>query len=124
MLTKPVRLLSSGITLFLLLASSVNAQTSLTGYWAFRIKNAGVYYYELQQSGETITGKSAEWSVRQLKGTFRDGKLHLELTFQGKTPWWMSPVTSFDGVVTGDKFTMVMQGQGREAIQGTWERVK
>jgi alpha-galactosidase len=123
MLTNLVRRIACGLTLFFLVAPSVFAQTNLTGYWAFRIKDGGVYYYELQQNGEAITGKSAEWSVRQLKGTFRDGKLHLELTFQGKTPWWMSPVTNFDGVVTGDKFPMVMQGQGREAIQGTWERV-
>jgi alpha-galactosidase len=123
MLTKFLRHVAAGITLFFLMAPSVFAQTNLTGFWAFRIKNAGVYYYELQQNGETITGKSAEWSVRQLKGTLRNGNLHLELTFQGKTPWWMSKVTNFDGVVSGDKFVLTMQGEGREPVQGTWERV-
>jgi len=33
----------------------LSAQTDLTGYWAFRVKDGGVNFFQLQQTGEAIT---------------------------------------------------------------------
>jgi alpha-galactosidase len=93
------------------------AQIDLTGYWSFRVKDAGVTYYELKQNGETITGTVAGAPQRPINGTLQGGKLHLVIT----DPYHPGQ-TVYDGVVEGDKFTTSLTSTGREPDQGVWER--
>ena len=56
----------------------LSAQTDLTGFWAFRVPDAGVSYLELKQTGDAVTTVSGGGGRRQtLSGTLANGKLHL-----------------------------------------------
>ena len=62
----------------------LSAQTDLSGYWAFRIKDGGVNYYQLVQNGETFgtvppaAGRGGGRGGRGLAGTVKNAKVHLE----------------------------------------------
>ena len=66
-------------------ALALSAQTDLSGYWAFRIKDGGVNYYQLQQNGESfgtvppVAGQGGGFRGRGLAGTVKNGKVHLEM---------------------------------------------
>ena len=67
-----------------------SAQIDLTGYWAFRVKDGGVNFFQLQQTGENVTSVPSAGRGggrgETLAGTLRDGKLHLVTTFNTPAP--------------------------------------
>jgi len=63
-----------------------SAQIDLTGYWAFRVKDGGVNFFQLQQTGENVTSVPSGGRGGTLAGTLRDGKLHLVTTFNTPAP--------------------------------------
>src|SRR5271157_994896 len=77
--------------LLILAAALVFAQIDLTGYWAFRVKDGGVNYFQLQQSGQNVTtvataGRGGGRGGRGLSGTLQNGRLHLVSTFTAPGP--------------------------------------
>src|ERR1017187_2434758 len=69
--------------LLLLGALMLFAQNDMTGYWAFRVKDGGVNFFQFQQTGDTVTtvapaGRGGRGGT--LTGTLKDGKLHLAST--------------------------------------------
>jgi hypothetical protein len=72
----------------------LSAQTDLSGYWAFRVKDGGVNYYQMQQNGETFgtvppaAGRGGGRGGRGLVGTVKNGEVHLEAvtTMPGAAP--------------------------------------
>src|ERR1017187_5634658 len=71
-------------------ALSIDAQTDLTGFWVFKApRGDGTFnesYFELKQSGETITGNTVGGRVQSPvnEGACRDGKLHFAVSFTGR----------------------------------------
>ena len=61
----------------------LSAQTDLSGYLAFRVKDGGVNYYQMQQNGESFgtvpaaAGRGGRGG--RLAGTVKNGKVHLEM---------------------------------------------
>jgi alpha-galactosidase len=92
----------------------------LTGYWKFSVPNGGVNFLELKQNGETITGTGRGGPGRPLAGTLHNGKLHLEIP---SGPASAKQFTTYDAVVTGDKFAITRQSPGEQVVNGTLERV-
>jgi hypothetical protein len=45
--------------LLLLAVWTLFAQNDMTGYWAFRVKDGGVNFFQFQQSGDTVTSVAA-----------------------------------------------------------------
>jgi hypothetical protein len=58
----------------------LSAQTDLSGYWAFRVKDGGVDYYQMQQNGETFStvppaaGRGGGRGGRGLVGTVKKAR--------------------------------------------------
>jgi alpha-galactosidase len=78
-----MRLLLSLLVLLLPSVSRLSAQADLTGYWALRIPNHGVTYFDLKQTGQAITGKYVSGGpLQSLTGTFSGGKLRFEISRQ------------------------------------------
>jgi alpha-galactosidase len=99
-----------------LAALAASAQIDLTGYWAFRVKDGGVNYMQLQQTGETVVSVSPAGRGGSLAGTLHDGKLHLAATGPR--------ATAYDGAVeNANRIAVTMQVTGRDAVKGTLERV-
>ncbi|MGA2328476.1 MAG: glycoside hydrolase family 27 protein [Bryobacteraceae bacterium] len=136
------------VLLMLVGALILFAQIDMTGYWAFRVKDGGVNYFQLQQTGENVTsvstgGRGGGRGGRGLTGTLRGGKLHLVSTFnmpaQGPAPAagqapgaGQAPArppaqareTVYDGVVeNANRIAVTVQTSGREPLRGTLERV-
>jgi alpha-galactosidase len=96
-------------------SSSCLAQTDLTGYWKFSVRNGGLNYMELKQTGETVTTVGR----RPMTGTLHDGKLRLQ---SGTDP----NATVIEAVVKGDKFPAsrtTHDGQWGGLEDGILERV-
>jgi len=115
------------IGIFLLSATLLVAQTDLTGFWVFRVPtgdgNFRETFFDLKQSGDQITGKMVAFSreIPISAGTFKDGKLHFEITFgTGER----TRQVAYDGIVQNDKIELTSQAQGREPQKGTAERTK
>src|SRR5271156_6302402 len=70
----------------------MSAQTDLSGYWAFRIKDGGVNYYNMEQQGEVFRtvpqtgGRGGGGGRGGLVGTVKNGKVHLEVPSGGPPP--------------------------------------
>ncbi|HUE21582.1 MAG TPA: glycoside hydrolase family 27 protein [Bryobacteraceae bacterium] len=117
----------------------VHAQTDLAGFWVFKVpRGDGTFsesYFELKQSGETITGNTVGGRA-QLPidgGAFRDGKLRFTVSFTGRggQPGATPPTftTVYEGTLQGGKFAMTMTGgragrNGRGPSTGEFERAK
>lgn len=109
-----------------LLASACGSSAGqLTGYWVFRVpNNDGTYresFFELQQSGETITGKVLMGS-RELpisNGTLKGGKLHFEVALRFRQ---QARTVVYDGAVQGSRIALTMQFPSRRSVSGTAER--
>ena len=77
-LMRTLRYLSCLGTLVICAVPTLSAQTDLTGYWALRVANGGVTYFDLKQSGENITGRIGTGGpFRPIAGTLHGGQLHL-----------------------------------------------
>ncbi len=145
-------LVFASVLLVLLGTLVLSAQIDLTGYWAFRVKDGGVNFFQLQQTGENVTsvptGGRGGGPGRggTLTGTLNNGKLHLVATFNMPAP---APArgasqatgagrggagrgapsgqprqTVYDGVVeNANRIAVTMQTTGREPLKGTFERV-
>src|SRR5580658_5983102 len=117
----------------------VYAQTDLTGFWVFKVpRGDGTFtesYFELKQSGETITGNTAGGRAQTAiaDGTFHDGKLHFAVSFTGRggqrggSPQTFT--TTYEGSLQGAKFAMTMTGGrggrgGRGPTTGELERTQ
>ena len=64
---------------FFLLAQT---RVDMTGYWAFRLKDGGVNYFQFQQTGNTVStvtnaGRGGGRGGRGHSGTLQNGQLHL-----------------------------------------------
>jgi alpha-galactosidase len=123
--------LPSQILLGMLLATTaaglLHAQTDLTGFWVFKVpRGDGTFsesYFELKQSGETITGNTAGGRAQLPvnEGVFRDGKLRFTVTFTGRASQAGGPpptfTTVYEGTLQHEKFAMTMSG-GRRGRNG------
>jgi alpha-galactosidase len=127
--------------LLVLLGTLVSsAQIDLTGYWAFRVKDGGVNFFQLQQTGDNVASvpSAGRGGGRggTLAGTLRDGKLHLVTTFNTPAPAPAAPAgqspappparreTVYDGVVeNANRIAVTMQSTSRDPLTGTFERV-
>ncbi len=118
------------------------AQNDLTGFWVFKIpRGDGTFqssYFELKQSGETITGNTVGGRGQSpiADGTYKDGKLHFAVSFAGRgggqkggggAPQTFT--TTYDGTLQGDKFSMTTTGGrggrgGRGPTTGDFVRSK
>src|ERR1017187_8876179 len=87
------RLLSRSLLCVLIVmlgAVFIQAQTDLTGFWVFKVpRGDGTFsesYFELKQSGETITGNTVGGRVQSPvnEGAFRGGKLRFAVSFTGR----------------------------------------
>jgi alpha-galactosidase len=125
--------------LLLLLGSlMLFAQNDMTGYWAFRVKDGGVNFFQFQQTGDNVTtvapaGRGGRGGT--LAGTLKDGKLHLAATVNppAQTPAsaagrgaasGQARQTVYDGVVeNANRIAVTLQTTGREPLKGTFERV-
>jgi alpha-galactosidase len=118
-------------------ALSIDAQTDLTGFWVFKApRGDGTFnesYFELKQSGETITGNTVGGRVQSPvnEGAFRDGKLHFAVSFTGRSGQKggapQTFTTIYEGTLQGDKLAMTITGGrgarvGRGPITGEFER--
>jgi len=109
----------------ILSACGHSTQGDLSGYWVLLTPNGDgtnrEMYWNLQQSGQTITGKVVMGS-RELaisNGSFQDGKLHFDI----KVPRQEQTVqVSYDGVQKGDQFAVQVSFPGRSPSSGTAER--
>ncbi len=102
-----------------------STQPDLSGYWVLLIPNGDgtnqETYWNLQQSGETITGKVVMGS-RELpisNGSFQGGKLHFEIMVPRQH---QTLRVSYDGVLKGNQFTVQVAFPGRGPASGTAER--
>ncbi len=59
------------------------AQSSLDGYWEFRVPNGGVSFFSMKQSGETVTSGNNDRHTGY-SGTLHGNKLHMTATIQYK----------------------------------------
>lgn len=115
--------------LLLLLATSLAAQSDITGFWVFRVPtgdgNFRESFFDLKLDGQTVTG-NAIMGTRQVpisEGTFHDGTLHFVIsTSFGNPP--QTRTTAYDGHLDGDKFTFSSQAPGRNPTTGTLEHSK
>src|ERR1017187_6314256 len=118
-------------------ALSIDAQTDLTGFWVFKApRGDGTFnesYFELKQSGETITGNTVGGRVQSPvnEGACRDGKLHFAVSFTGRSGQKggapQTFTTIYEGTLQGDKLAMTITGGrgarvGRGPITGEFER--
>ena len=117
-----------------------SAQIDLTGYWAFRVKDGGVNFFQLQQTGDNVTSvpSAGRGGGRggTLAGTLRDGKLHLVTVFNTPAPAPAAAAgqppaqaparreTVYDGVVeSANRIPVTMQATDRDPLKGAFERV-
>jgi alpha-galactosidase len=73
--------LTTAAALFCCGALVASAQTDLSGYWAFRIKDGGVNYYHMEQNGDvfrTVPEAGGRGFRGGLVGTVKNGKVHLD----------------------------------------------
>lgn len=111
--------------LLLLGASQAAARTNLAGYWVLRVPTGdGNYretFFDFKQTGEAVTGVIM-MGTRTLPisdGTFKDGKLHFEVTFHFRK---QARQSHYDGTMEGDRMSMAVTFPGRNPIKGTAER--
>ncbi|MGA3097845.1 MAG: glycoside hydrolase family 27 protein [Bryobacteraceae bacterium] len=134
----------AAVSLAILGALILSAQTDLTGYWAFRVKDGGVNFFQLQQTGDAVASVAPAGRGGSLAGTLKDGKLHLVSTFnmpagagrgaapgaapaagagRGAAPG-QARETVYDGVVeNANRIAVTMTTTGRDPLKGTFERV-
>jgi alpha-galactosidase len=103
-----------------LLSATAFAQNDMTGYWKFSVRDGGVNFLELKQTGETITGTGRGGATRTITGTLHAGHLHLEVP---TGPASEKRVIMYEATVSGDKFPITRQATGEELVKGTFERV-
>ena len=111
----------------------LSAQTDLTGFWAFRVPDAGVSYLELKQTGDAVaTVSGGGGRGRTLSGTLSNGKLRLvaaPMAGRGAPGAAAVPAppqrdTVYEGVVeNANRIAVTMSVTGRDAIRGYFERV-
>jgi alpha-galactosidase len=115
------------LSLLLLSAVPVTAQTDLTGFWVLRLPagdgNYRETFFDLTQSGEKVTGKilMGFGDLPISEGIFNNGKLHFVTTFRFEN---QEHRVSYDGAMQGDKISMTVQFPGRESRAGIAERTK
>ena len=128
------------VLLVLLGALVASAQTDLTGYWAFHVKDGGVNYLQLQQNGENVTSVSqagpggGPGRGGSLTGTVHDGKLHLAQTSNmpaappaapaAAQPPGQARETVYEGTLTNaNRIDATIATTGRPTYPGWFERV-
>jgi hypothetical protein len=106
----------------------------MTGYWAFRVTDGGVNFFQFQQTGDAVAsvvpaGRGGRGGT--LAGTFKGGKLHLVSTVNppaqtaapGAAPA-QPRETVYDGVAeNANRISVTMTSTGRDPLKGTFERV-
>jgi alpha-galactosidase len=113
------------LTLILVGAVSLSAQTDLTGYWVLSVPtgdgNVLKTYFQFQQSGEQITGSMWHYYRKTAiqEGSFRDGKLHIAASIPPRAP---TPQAVYDGTLEGDKLRLTVKWPHHEQTTGTAER--
>jgi alpha-galactosidase len=106
------------------------SKSGLTGYWDLKVPNEdGTVrntYFQLEQNGENLTGKLFGRSVdgTPLKGTVKDGAVHLETVPPERKPGappneYQYRVTVYEGKINGDKIEL---NNVTRKINGTAER--
>jgi alpha-galactosidase len=114
----------------------LSAQIDMTGYWAFRVTDGGVNFFQFQQTGDAIAsvapaGRGGRGGT--LTGTLKEGKLHLAMTLnapaqtpaagRGAAPG-QPRETVYDGVVeNANRIAATMTTTGRDPLKGAFERV-
>jgi alpha-galactosidase len=113
------------LSILLLGAIPLAAETDLTGFWVFRVPTGdGNYresFFDLKQSGEKVTGRILRngHDTPISDGTFSNSKLHLVVTsrFQDR-----ERSMTYDGTMEGEKISITMLFPGRDPIAGVAER--
>lgn len=111
----------------LISVSDLSAQTNISGYWVLRIpRGDGTnrdMYLDLEQSGQTVSGRiilgSWPWHMPISNGSFRDGKLHFDVTSHFGHG---AQKTTYDGVLKGNRLAMQVRFPGRHPRSAMAER--
>ena len=85
----PWRVGCAAVLLTFLGALALFAQTDMTGYWAFRVADGGVNFFQFQQTGDAVASVASAGRGGRggtLNGTFKGGKLHLASTVNPPAP--------------------------------------
>jgi len=115
------------LILFVLLfgALPAAAQTDVTGSWVLNVPtgdgNFMKTFFDLQQSGEKVTG-TAWIRGRKLtlgEGSLSKGKLHLSVSLSPEHP---ERVVFYDGSLNGDKLTLTVRFPNRPTVVASGER--
>jgi alpha-galactosidase len=86
-----------------------SAQSSLDGYWEYRVPNGGVTFFSLKQTGETLTAIEDDHRT-SFTGTIQSDKLRLAITVQSANGTFE---IVYDGVrESADKFQMSRRAPG------------
>jgi alpha-galactosidase len=107
-----IRILLTCCVALLLRTLPVVAHTDVTGVWSLKITTADgnvvQTYFDLQRSGERVTGSVwHDYEERPIRtGIFRKGKFHFDYVLW---PWWEGGKGIFDGKVEGDKLRLTVQ---------------
>ncbi len=124
------------VAAMLLSALCLHAQTDLTGSWVLKTPRGDgslcESFFELKQSGETITGSKVNLFGRVgtpiSDGTLHAGKLHfaVDSTGRGRPAGASKPAaTIYDGVLADGKFVLTVTGRQEEpggTVTGELER--
>lgn len=57
------------------------AQSSMDGYWQYRVPNGGISFFLVKQSGEALTATDQDWGM-PVTGTIQGNKLHMLASFK------------------------------------------
>jgi alpha-galactosidase len=86
------------------------AQSSLDGYWEYRVPNGGVAFFYLKQTGETLTATDADRRAILFTGTIRENKLHFSRSVKLRDETFE---IIYDGVrLSEDKFEVTRRAPG------------
>ena len=134
----PWRVGCAAVLLTFLGALALFAQTDMTGYWAFRVADGGVNFFQFQQTGDAVASVASAGRGGRggtLNGTFKGGKLHLASTVNPPAPTAAPAAgrgaaaaqpreTVYDGVAeNANRISVTMTSTGRDPLKGTFERV-
>jgi alpha-galactosidase len=92
------------------------SQSNVDGYWNLKVQNPSGdgttldTYFQLQQSGDTITGRLIRWHhTIPIAGTMHDGTLHFATQPPVTAPSWEQKPIVFNGTFASDGLTLTMQ---------------
>jgi alpha-galactosidase len=102
------------------------AQTSLTGYWVFRVpRGDGTFsesFFELKQDGDTIAGRAIRGAGEApiSEGTLKDGQLHFVVNIPGRAGAITKVVYEGQSAANG-KFALTMTGARPNPSSGDFQ---